>query len=76
VAEALTSQKQDFVFGGGDWWGSQMWGLDNALVGRWPVVTIVDGKARIQEFGDVAAWLSTNKEVLVKHMQDLGLRTV
>lgn len=76
VAAALKSNKQEFVFGGGDWWGSQLWGLDNALVGRWPVVVIEDGKARIQEFGDVAGWLSKNKDVLVKHMKDLGLRTV
>lgn len=76
VAEVLTTQKQAFVFGGGDWWGSQLWGLDNALVGRWPVVKIVDGKARIQEYGDVAGWLGNNKDVLVKHMKEAGLRTV
>ncbi|MGI9318769.1 MAG: ABC transporter substrate-binding protein [bacterium] len=76
VAATLKSNKQEFVFGGGDWRGSQLWGLDNALVGRWPVVVVEDGKARIQEYGDVAAWLSDNKEVLVKHMKDLGLRTV
>ncbi len=76
VAATMLGQKQDFVFGGGDWWGSQLWGLDNALVGRWPVVRIVDGKARIQEFGDVAGWLAQNKDVLIKHMKALGLRTV
>ncbi len=76
VAATMLGQKQDFVFGGGDWWGSQLWGLDNALVGRWPVVRIVDGKARIQEYGDVAGWLAQNKDVLIKHMKALGLRTV
>ena len=76
VATALSSQKQEFVFGGGDWWGSQLWGLDNALVGRWPVVKIINGKARIQEFGDVAGWLANNKDVLIKHMKAQGLRTV
>ena len=76
VVSVLQSQKQEFIFGGGDWWGSQLWGLDNALVGRWPVVKIVDGKARIQEYGDVAGWLSKNKDVLVKHMKAMGLRTV
>ena len=76
VAETLKSEKQEFVFGGGDWWGSQLWGLDNALVGRWPVVKIVDGKARIQEYGDLAGWLDKNREVLIKHMKELGLRTV
>ncbi len=76
VADALRNNKQDFVFGGGDWWGSQLWGLDNALIGRWPVVVVTDGKARIQHYGDVAGWLADNKDVLIKHMKDLGLRTV
>ena len=76
VLAELKSKKQEFVFGGGEWWGSQMWGLDNALVGRWPVVRIDGGKARIEEFGNVAAWLSGNREVLIKHMKAQGLRTI
>jgi branched-chain amino acid transport system substrate-binding protein len=76
VAASLRSTEQKFVFGGGEWWGSQLWGLDNALVGRWPVVKIVDGKARIQEYGDVSAWLASNKDVLVKYMKEMGLRTI
>ena len=76
VLTQMKSTKQDFVFGGGDWWGSELWGLDNALIGRWPVVRIEGGKARIEEFGDVAAWLSGNREVLVKYMKAQGLRTV
>lgn len=76
VAESLRSTEQKFIFGGGQWWGSELWGLDNALVGRWPVVKIVDGKARIQEYGDVAGWLSDNKDVLVQYMKKQGLRTI
>ncbi|MGH1350636.1 MAG: ABC transporter substrate-binding protein [Methyloligellaceae bacterium] len=76
IMNTLKSNEQQFVFGGGKWWGSQLWGLDNALVGRWPVVKIEDGKARIQEYGDVAGWLEKNKDVLIKHMKELGLRTV
>ncbi len=76
VMAAMKGNQQQFVFGGGNWWGSQLWGLDNALIGRWPVVVIENGRARIQEYGDVAAWLAANKDVLVKHMQELGLRTV
>lgn len=76
VATSLRSTEQKFVFGGGAWWGSQLWGLDNALIGRWPVVKIVDGKARIQEYGDVSAWLGANKDVLVKYMKEQGLRTI
>ncbi len=76
VTEHMTGTEQNFVFGGGSWWGSQLWGLDNVLVGRWPVVTIDDGKARIQEYGDLSAWLDANNDVLIKHMKDMGLRTV
>lgn len=76
VLAEMKSKKQEFVFGGGDWWGSQLWGLDNALVGRWPVVRIQGGKARIEEFGDVAGWLSGNRDVLIKYMKAQGLRTV
>ncbi len=76
VTEHMTGTPQDFVFGGGSWWGSQLWGLDHVLVGRWPVVVIDDGKARIKEYGNLAAWLDANTDVLIKHMRDLGLRTV
>ena len=76
VIEQMTANQQNFVFGGGDWWGSQLWGLDNVLIGKWPVVRIDDGKARIQEYGDLAAWLDNNTDVLIKHMKALGLRTV
>ncbi len=76
VTAQMTGNAQDFVFGGGSWWGSQLWGLDNVLVGKWPVVVVEEGKARIQEYGDVAAWLDANNDVLIKHMKALGLRTV
>ncbi len=77
VLKALKSNTSpEFIFGGGQWWGSQMWGLDNAVVGRWPVVVIEDGKARIKEFRSLTNWLDRNNELLVKHMKELGLRTV
>ena len=76
VTAHMTGNPQEFVFGGGNWWGSQLWGLDNVLVGRWPVVVVQDGKARIQEYGNLAAWLDANNDTLIRHMKDLGLRTV
>lgn len=76
VLKALKSnQSPSFVYGGGKWWGSQLWGKDNCVVGRWPVV-VVDGKARIQEFRSVSGWLDRNTDVLIKHNKALGLRTV
>lgn len=77
VLKALKAETNpEFIFGGGQWWGSQMWGQDNCIVGRWPVVVIEDGKARIKEFKNLGDWLAKNNDVLVKHMKELGLRTV
>lgn len=61
------------AFGEARWWGKDLFGIDNALVGDWPVVAIVDGKARIQEFGSIADWWSKNRATLVKHMRSLNL---
>lgn len=61
------------AFGEAMWWGKDLFGIDNALVGEWPVVTIVDGKARIQEFGSIIDWWTAHKPTLVKHMRALDL---
>ena len=76
VTAMKANQEPHFVFGEGRWWGSQLWGLDNAVVGRWPVVVVEGGKATIKEFRSVSDWLDANKDVLIKHMKELGLRTV
>lgn len=60
------------AFGPAEWWGQDVFGIDNALVGDWPVVTVQDGKARIVEFGSIPAWLKTNSDVLKAEMMDLG----
>ena len=49
-----------------------MFGIDNALVGDWPVVTVQNGKARIVEFGSVPAWLHQHSDMLKSEMRDLG----
>lgn len=77
VLAAMKANKQPhFIFGEGEWWGSQLWGLDNAVVGRWPVVVVEDGKARIQEFKSVSGWLDANTVVLIDQMKEMDLRTV
>jgi branched-chain amino acid transport system substrate-binding protein len=38
------------AFGEAQWWGEELFGIDNALVGDWPVVVIENGKATIKEF--------------------------
>ncbi len=64
------------AFGPAHWWGKDLWGLDNAVVGDWPVVTIQSGRARIVEIRSVYDWLQKHGDVLKKHMQALDLRTV
>jgi branched-chain amino acid transport system substrate-binding protein len=77
VLKALTSNPNPkFVFGGGKWWGKELWGRDNIVVGRWPVVVIEGGKTRIKEFASVTDWLDKHTDVLIKYMKSHGLRTV
>ena len=61
------------AFGEAAWWGKDLFGVDNALVGDWPVVTIVEGRARIQEYCSILDWWVEHKDLLVKHMRALEL---
>ena len=60
------------VFGDAKWWGKELWGIDNALVGNWPVVTIQNGRARIVEYKSIPEWWAKNKGLLIKHMKAMG----
>lgn len=60
------------AFGPAQWWGTEMFGIDNALVGDWPVVAIRDGKARIVSFESVPDWLARHSDLLRAEMRDLG----
>jgi branched-chain amino acid transport system substrate-binding protein len=60
------------IFGDARWIGKEIFGIDNALVGDWPVVVIRDGKATIAEYRSIPAWLDKHQELLIKHMTDLG----
>ncbi|SFJ70561.1 ABC transporter substrate-binding protein [Celeribacter neptunius] len=65
-------RKMPHAFGLASWWGTEVYGIDNALVGDWPVVAIRDGKAQIQEFGSVLAWLETHGGRLMQELGALG----
>ncbi len=75
-AALLTAMKEGgkgkHAFGEADWWGEELFGIDNALVGNWPVVVIENGKAVIKEYRSIPAWWEKHKDLLVKHMTDLG----
>lgn len=60
------------AFGPATWWGKDLFGIDNALVGDWPVVTIRNGKARIEGFGSIPDWLEKHGDILREEMENLG----
>ena len=60
------------AFGEARWWGEDLFGIDNALVGDWPVVAIEGGKARIKEFRSIPDWYDQHGELLKKHMAAYG----
>ena len=64
--------KGKHAFGEAQWWGKELFGIDNALVGDWPVVVIEDGKARIKEFKSIPAWWEKNGKTLIKHFEAMG----
>ncbi|MDD8024178.1 MAG: ABC transporter substrate-binding protein [Paracoccaceae bacterium] len=72
LAAMKHSQVMPHAFGPAHWTGARIFGIDNALVGDWPVVRIIDGRAKIVEFGSVLRWLDLNGEVLAQHLEALG----
>jgi branched-chain amino acid transport system substrate-binding protein len=56
------------AFGTADWWGEDLFGINNALVGNWPVAVIESGKARIKEFKSIPDWYDRHGDLLKKHM--------
>jgi branched-chain amino acid transport system substrate-binding protein len=64
--------KGKHIFGEAEWWGKELFGIDNALVGYWPVVVIEGGKAKIKEYKSIPEWWSKNKDLLVKHFEALN----
>lgn len=60
------------IWGDANWWGNELFGIDNALVGNWPVVVIRDGKAKIVKYGNIVEWWSKHKDLMIKHFENLG----
>ena len=75
-ASVLAAMKQlghvTHAFGPAEWWGADLFGIDNALVGDWPVVALKSGRARVVEFGSVPGWLNQHEALLRAEMHDLG----
>jgi branched-chain amino acid transport system substrate-binding protein len=64
--------KGKHAFGDAEWWGKELFGIDNALVGNWPVVAIENGKAVIKEYRSIPAWWDKHSDLMIKHMTALG----
>ncbi|MDH3658906.1 MAG: ABC transporter substrate-binding protein, partial [Alphaproteobacteria bacterium] len=60
------------AFGEAKWWGKELFGIDNALVGDWPVVVIEDGKAVIKGFKSIPAWWEQHSAIMIKHFEAMG----
>ncbi len=73
LASMLESGKGEHAFGTADWWGSDLFGIDQALVGNWPVVVINDGKARIQEYKWIPGWYEEHGEILKKYFTEYNI---
>lgn len=72
VLAAMKEGPGNHAFGQAEWWGTELFGIDNALVGDWPVVAIEDGKAVIKEFRSIPDWYSRHGDLLIKHMKAYG----
>ncbi len=64
--------KGKHAFGEASWWGKELFGIDNALVGNWPVVVIENGKAVIKEYRSIPQWWDQHGQLLVKHFEKMG----
>ncbi|MXN17830.1 ABC transporter substrate-binding protein [Pseudooceanicola sp. GBMRC 2024] len=72
LAAMKRGRQMPHTFGMAKWWGTEVYGIDNALVGDWPVVAIRDGKAQIQGFGSVLDWLEAHGGTLIEELGALG----
>lgn len=61
------------MFGKAVWWGKDLFGVDNALVGQWPLVVVKDGKVDIVELGDQAAWYEAHRDDVIKRFREENL---
>lgn len=59
------------VFGDAHWWGRELFGIDHALIGNWPVVQVKNSKARILEFCSLTDWYKNHGDILIRHMKAL-----
>lgn len=76
AASVMAAMKQmgtvSHAFGPAQWWGEKLFGINNALIGDWPVVQINEGKAQVVSFESIPDWLAQNEALLFEEMAELG----
>lgn len=73
LLESMKANPPKHLFGAARWWGKDLFGNDNALVGNWPVVEVKDGKVEIVEIGDQAGWFDAHKDIVEKRFREESL---
>ncbi|MFC1950414.1 ABC transporter substrate-binding protein, partial [Chloroflexota bacterium] len=74
VLEAMKADPNPVTtYGPAQWAGEEVIGLNNALIGYWPVVQIQDGKARIVEMASALDVYNRDYEATIKYFEEFGL---
>jgi len=69
----LTSMKANppsHIFGPAKWWGKDLFGIDNALVGNWPVVEVKDGQQTIVGLASQSEWFDQHRDIVEKRWRE------
>ena len=61
------------VFGDCEWWGTEMFGIDNIAMGNWPVVQMKNGKATIVAMTDYKSWIDEHLDLTISHFKALDV---
>lgn len=70
LLESMKANTPSHIFGAARWWGKELFGIDNALVGNWPIVEVRGEKVEIVAIGDQAAWFDTHKAEVEKRFRE------
>ena len=58
------------MFGPAQWWGEDLFGSNNALVGQWPIVAVKNGKVDIVKMSNQASWYEAHRDAVVKRFRE------
>lgn len=74
VMETLKSMDEvPHMFGPANWYGEELYGIDNALAGYVPVVQLENSEPKVMDMMDIRPWLAEHTDVFARHMKDLDL---